>query len=108
MSTPAPAGGERVVRALGAAGARLTLVARSAAREARPWLRRENWTRENVRAALVTARERPRQTAAVLAGLVLAVAALAYLLRDPIPAGVATAVVEEAPFDISVVESAPR
>ena len=49
MSTPAPRRTrERVARALGAARARLTLVARSAAREARPWLRRENWTRENL------------------------------------------------------------
>ena len=105
MSTPAPDGGERVVSALGAARARLTVVARSAAREARPWLRPQNWTRENVRAALVNARQRPRQTALIVAGLVAAVGAAAYLLRDPIPPGVATALVEEAPFDISVVES---
>ena len=39
MSTPEPVGGERMARALGAARARFTLVARSAAREARPWLR---------------------------------------------------------------------
>jgi len=105
MSTPAPDGEERVVSALGAARARLTVVARSAAREARPWLRPQNWTRENVRAALVNARQRPRQTALIVAGLVAAVGAAAYLLRDPIPPGVATALVEEAPFDISVVES---
>jgi HlyD family secretion protein len=105
VSTPAPAGGERVARALGAARARFTLVARSAAREARPWLRRENWTRENLRALLVTARERPRQSAAVIAAVVLAVAAAAWLLRDPLPPGTATALVEEGPFDISVVES---
>ena len=94
-----------MVRALGAARARFTLVARSAAREARPWLRRENWTRENLRALLVTARERPGQTAAGMAAVLLVVVAAAWLLRDPIPPGIATAVVEEAPFDISVVES---
>jgi len=105
VSTPAPAGGERVARALGAARARFTLVARSAAREARPWLRRENWTRENLRALLVTARERPRQSAAVMAAVVLAVATVAWLMRDPLPPGTATALVEEGPFDISVVES---
>jgi HlyD family secretion protein len=105
MSTPAPDGGERVARALGAARERFTLVARSAAREARPWLRRENWTRENLRARLAAARQRPRQAAAVLVAVVLVVAGAAYLLRDPIPPGIATVVVEEAPFDISVVES---
>jgi HlyD family secretion protein len=94
-----------VARALGAARARFTLVARSAAREARPWLRRENWTRENLRALLVTARERPRQSAAVIAAGVLVVAAAAWALRDPLPPGTATALVEEGSFDISVVES---
>jgi HlyD family secretion protein len=105
VSTPAPAGGERVARALDAARARFTLVARSAAREARPWLRRENWTRENVWAQVAAARERPLRTAAVAAGIVGLVVAAAWLLRSPIPPGIATAVVEEGPFDISVVES---
>ncbi|HEV7501396.1 MAG TPA: hypothetical protein VGQ33_15385, partial [Vicinamibacteria bacterium] len=105
MSTPEPAGGERMARALGAARARLTLVARSAAREARPWLRRENWTRENLYALVATARERPRQAAAVIAAAAFVFVGAAYLLRDPIPPGIATVVVEEAPFDISVVES---
>jgi HlyD family secretion protein len=105
MSTPEPAGGERMARALGAARARFTLVARSAAREARPWLRRENWKRENLRALVAAARERPRQAAAAVAAVVLVVLAAAWLLRDPIPPGVAMFVVEEAPFDISVVES---
>jgi HlyD family secretion protein len=105
MSTPEPAGGERMARALGAARARFTLVARSAAREARPWLRRENWKRENLRALVAAARERPRQAAAAGAAAVLVVLAAAWLLRDPIPPGVAMFVVEEAPFDISVVES---
>jgi HlyD family secretion protein len=105
MSTPEPAGGERMARALGAARARFTLVARSAAREARPWLRPENWKRENLRALVAAARERPRQAAAAGAAVVLVVLAAAWLLRDPIPPGVAMFVVEEAPFDISVVES---
>lgn len=105
MSTPAPAGGERVARALGAARARLTLVARSAALEARPWLRRETWTRANLRAVLVTARERPLRTLTGAGLVLLAVGAAAWLFRDPIPPGIATAVVEEAPFDVSVIES---
>ena len=105
MSTPEPAGGERVARALGAARARFTLVARSAAREARPWLRRENWKRENLRALVAAARDRPRHAAAAVGAVVLAVVAAVWLLRDPVPPGVAMFVVEEAPFDISVVES---
>jgi HlyD family secretion protein len=94
-----------MARALGAARARFTLVARSAAREARPWLRPENWTRANLRALVAAARERPGQAAAAGAAVVLVVATAAWLLRDPIPPGVAMVVVEEAPFDISVVES---
>jgi HlyD family secretion protein len=105
VSTPAPAGGERVARALDAARARFRLVARSAAREARPWLRRANWTRENARALVAAAREKPRHTAAVATSVVAVVATAAWLLRSTIPPGIATAVVEEAPFDISVVES---
>jgi HlyD family secretion protein len=105
VSTPAPAGGEKLGRALGAARARLTLVARSAAREARPWLRRENWTRENLVLLLSGARERPLRTLFVVAALALAVGTAAWLLRNRLPAGIATAVVEEAPFDVSVVES---
>jgi HlyD family secretion protein len=105
VSTPAPAGGERMARALVAARARFTLVARSAAREARPWLRRENWTRQNLHALVAAARARPLRTASAVLGAVAVIAALAFLLRNPIPPGIATMVVEEAPFDISVVES---
>jgi HlyD family secretion protein len=105
MSTPAPDGGERMARALGAARARLTLVARSAAREARPWLRRETWTRANVLALAKGARDRPRRTLAVAGLIVLAVGAGVWFFRSPIPPGIATVVVEEAPFDVSVIES---
>ena len=105
MSTPAPAGGERMARALGAARARFTLVARSAAREARPWLRRENWTRKNLHALVAAARAKPIQAGSAVLAVVAVIALAAWLLRSPIPPGIATMVVEEAPFDISVVES---
>ena len=106
MSTPAPAGGERVARGPGRGPRALPLVARSAAREARPWLRRETWTRENLRACWsAAARERPRQTVAVALAVVALVAAAAWLLRSTIPPGIATAVVEEAPFEVTIVES---
>jgi HlyD family secretion protein len=94
-----------MARALGAARARLTLVARSAAREARPWLRRAAWRRENLRVLVATARERPRRTAAVAGAVALAVTSAAWLLRSTLPPGIATAVVEESAFDVTVVES---
>jgi HlyD family secretion protein len=105
VSTPVPEGGEGMARALGAARARLTLVARSAAREARPWLRRAAWRRENLRVLVATARERPRRTAAVAGAVALAVTSAAWLLRSTLPPGIATAVVEESAFDVTVVES---
>ena len=54
-------GASGVTRALGAACARFTLVARSAGARRGPWLRRETWTRENLRGAGGgRPRERPR------------------------------------------------
>jgi len=105
VSSPAPAGGERMARALGAARARLTLVARSAAREARPWLRRETWTRDNFRLMAVAAREQPRRATAWAGVVVLVIAAAVWLLRGTLPPGIATASVVEGPFEVTVVES---
>src|SRR5262249_15301226 len=100
VSSPAPSEQERM-----ALGRRLRLVASSAAREARPWLRREAWTRENLRAIAAEVRRRPRPVLpAPAALLVIAVAAWA-LLRSTLPAGIATAVVDEGAFDVTVVES---
>jgi HlyD family secretion protein len=104
VSSPAPAGGERIARALGAAR-RLTLVARSAAREARPWLRREAWRRENLRVLVAEARARPRRLAAAAAAVVFVAFGAWWLLRSALPPGLATAVVEERPFDVTIVES---
>jgi len=104
MSSPVPADGDKRGR-LDAARARLTLVARTAAREARPWLRRENWTRANAVALLSTARARPLRTAVLLAVVAAVAATGGWLLRNRLPPGIATAVVEEAPFDVSIVES---
>jgi len=104
MSTPAPS--ERDKRGpLDAARARFTLVARSAALEARPWLRRENWTRANALAIASAARARPLRTTSILAGVLALAATGAWLMRNRLPPGLATAVVEEAPFDVSIVES---
>jgi HlyD family secretion protein len=93
-----------MARALGAAR-RLTLVARSAAREARPWLRREAWRRENLRLRLAEARARPRRLVAAAAAVILVASGAWWLLRSALPPGLATAVVEELPFDVTIVES---
>ncbi len=109
MSTPAPASGERMARALGAARARLTIVARSAAREARPWLRREAWTRQNLRAsaraAAEAARARPWRTVGLAAAAALLAALAVSLLKSPLPPGIALATAEEGPFKVSIVEA---
>ena len=80
-------------------------MARSAAREARPWLRRENWTRENLRALVAAARERPRHTAAVAVAVMAVVATAAWLVRSTIRPVSRRRWCEEAAFDVSVVES---
>jgi HlyD family secretion protein len=105
MSSPAPASGERVVRALGAARARLSVVARTAAREARPWFRREAWTRDNLASVGAAAKRYPARTAGALAALVILAAIGAALLKDPVPPGIAVATVEEGPFKVTIVES---
>jgi HlyD family secretion protein len=94
-----------MVRVLGAARARLNVVARTAAREAGPWFRREAWTRDNFAAMGAAARRRPGRSAAVLAGLVIAAAVAAALLKDPVPPGIAVATVEEGPFKVTIVEA---
>jgi HlyD family secretion protein len=104
MSSPAVNGEKGVARAWGAARARLTLVARSAAHEARPWLRRENWTWKALQGLPAAARARPRR-AAFLAALALAVAASpAYFLTGGVPPGIALAEVKEGAFNLAIVE----
>jgi HlyD family secretion protein len=85
---------------------RIEEAARVAAREARPWLRREAWSRENLVATGQRARQNPRKTAgigllvAALLGLPLV---LVYILApsDSYP----YAVVSEGPFKVSILES---
>jgi HlyD family secretion protein len=108
MSSPAvdndkDAARERsVARAWGAARARLTLVARSAADEARPWLRRESWTWPAVRGAV---RAHPRRTLLALVVVAALVALPAYFLTGGVPPGVALAEVKEGPFHLTIVEA---
>jgi HlyD family secretion protein len=73
---------------------------------ARPWLRREAWTRESMRGLAEKARRHPRRAAAafsVAAALVLALS-LAFSGSDPAE-GIATARVQEGPFHVTITEA---
>ncbi len=95
---------ERALRVLGQFRERLAQSARTAGETARAWTRREAWTPERVKAALLDLRRRPRRAVALVAGLVLA-ALLLYGLLGGDPAGnVATATVREGPFRVTIVE----
>ena len=100
MSSETLLAGERLARALGVARARVS----NAARRARPFLRREAWTAENLRRAARTLRRRPRRLAAFALVLgILVVGALA--LRRPVPEGVAVAEVRSGAFHLSITEA---
>jgi HlyD family secretion protein len=73
---------------------------------ARPWLRREAWTAESLKGLLEAARRRPRRTLGMAGGALLAVWLAAWALRaaGP-PPGIATAVVSEGPFRVTIVET---
>ena len=76
------------------------------AKAARPWLRREAWTRESLSGLAGEARRHPRRTAAafaVAAGLVLGLS-LAFSGGDPAQ-GIATARVQEGPFHVTITEA---
>jgi hypothetical protein len=77
---------------------------RGLARDARPWLRRETWTRENLAALGAAARRRPRRTASLL-GLGLLGALAVYELTHSATAGLPTASVKEGPFRVTIVEA---
>jgi HlyD family secretion protein len=79
--------------------------ARAAARDARPWLRRETWTRENLDRLVLVARQRPRRTLLLLAALLALLAASWLAIRGGGDSSAATAPVREGPFRVSIVES---
>ena len=83
---------------------RLREEAATAAREARPWLRREQWTRERLLGLAAAGRRRPRRALALAA---LAVAApLALLIGLSGGRGeLAVAEVREGPFRVSIAET---
>jgi HlyD family secretion protein len=90
--------------ALGA-GEQMRAAARQAAAEARPWLRPENWTKERLGAAWAKARRKPGRALGYLGALVFMGFLLWWLLgATGGPAGIATAAVQEGPFQVTIVE----
>ncbi len=99
MTSAAPASlGARARTAL----ARATSAAAALGRDARPWLRREHWTREHLATLPSALRRHPRRLAVGGAGLAL-LALLAWSLSGSDPA-TASAEVREGPFRVSIVE----
>ena len=77
----------------------------AAARGARPWLRRETWTRENVSGLVSAARRRPWRTLLALLGLA-SLALVPWLsLRGAGEGRAATAPVRRGAFKVTIVES---
>src|SRR5712692_3407454 len=102
---PGVLGGERFARVLLQARLRAVGAARSMAAEARSWLRRDAWTRENLRSAAAAARRRPRRLAVAVTALAAAAVLPALLLTGGDPPGVSTAEVQGGAFRVSIVEA---
>ena len=106
MSTfPGVLGGERFARVLLQARLRVVGAARTMATEARGWLRRDAWTRENLRGVAAAARRRPRRVAVAVAAVAGMAALSAFVLTGGDPAGVSTAEVRGGVFRVSIVEA---
>jgi HlyD family secretion protein len=101
---PGVLGGERFARVLLQARLWIAGASRSAAAEARSWMRRDAWTRENLRSVAASARRRPGRTLAAAAALAAVVALPAVLLTGGDPPGVSMAEVRGGVFRVSIVE----
>jgi HlyD family secretion protein len=84
---------------------RILAEGRALAEEARPWLNREAWTSERLKAAGQTARRRPRRTAVLAALLALGAYAVLSLFRPSAAERYPHALVTEGPFHVSIVET---
>jgi HlyD family secretion protein len=73
-------------------------------REARPWLRREQWTRENIGTLADGVRRRPLRALAVLTGAAAALVLLAWALGGA-RSDLASAEVREGPFRVAITEA---
>ena len=108
MTTEAPP--PLAARARAAVAGAVAAAARAAdeiarlSREARPWLRREQWTRENLAALAVSARRRPRRALALLGGAALVVFLLAWAIGGS-GGGLPAAEVREGPFRVAITEA---
>jgi len=87
------------------AWARVRENAVAAARDAKPWLRRETWTRENLGRLAQAARQRPRRTVAALLAVFAGVALGGLVLREAADSGAATVPVRQGPFRVTIVEA---
>lgn len=105
MSSPALTG-ERLSRLFVNLRGRARDAARTAVAEARPWLRREAWTRENLEATLRSARRDPRRTARrVVPALAVLLLALWLVLGGRASDRYPYARVAEGPFRVTIVEA---
>jgi HlyD family secretion protein len=77
---------------------------RSIGHEARPWLRREQWTRESLEGLADDVRRRPLRALAVLSGAAATVVLLAWALGGA-RSDLASAEVREGPFRVAVTEA---
>jgi HlyD family secretion protein len=87
-----------------AAAARAADEASRLGREARPWLRKGQWTRENLALLAAAARRRPRRTFALLGGALALLVLLAWALGGGGP-DLASAEVREGPFRVTIAEA---
>ena len=88
--------------------ARLDQRTRAVGGAMRPWLRREAWTRGNLRrtgqGVVAAARRNPRRAAKIVMAIVAGLVLLSWLLRTS-TGGVDTAFVREGPFKVTIVEA---
>lgn len=105
---PSPPPDRRGLRLVTRVGRGLSGAARTAAREARPWLQREAWTPEGIRAGWESvsgfARREPLRAAGIALLLAVALGLLAALYPRAEPE-MTTAAVRQGPFRVTIVES---
>ena len=106
MSTTAfRVGTRRLARAVAELPRRLRRGWQAAQAAARPWLRRQAWSREGLERLWAAARRRPVVSAAAVAGLACLALAPVLLRSGAGTPPLATATVQEGGFQVSIVES---
>jgi len=93
------------VNGLGLQAERLIAAARRGTEAARPWLRRDAWTREGFGKLGSAASRHPARAAALITAILGGPLLLVFLILRADPArGIATARVQEGPFVVTIVE----